>query len=125
MNTENMDKILITGLIVNGTIGVGEIEREYPQELLIDVEIEYPLEKAGKSDDINDSINYSSMAKLIRKVVRETQHFLLEALAASIVEAIFDATPAQAVTLRIEKANFVSKTAKVGIQIRRQRSLKP
>lgn len=122
MNTENMDKILITGLIVNGTIGVGEIEREYPQELLIDVEIEYPLEKAGKSDDINDSINYSSMAKLIRKVVRETQHFLLEALAASIVEAIFDATPAQAVTLRIEKANFVSKTAKVGIQIRRQRS---
>ncbi len=122
MNTENMDKILITGLIVNGTIGVGEIEREYPQELLIDVEIEYPLEKAGKSDDINDSINYSSMAKLIRKVVRETQHFLLEALAASIVEAIFEASPAQAVTLRIEKANFVSKTAKVGIQIRRQRS---
>ena len=117
-----MDKILITGLIANGTIGVGENEREFPQELLIDAEIEYPLDKAGKSDDINDSINYSSMAKLIRKVVRETQHFLLEALAASIVEAIFAATPAQAITLRIEKANFVSKTAKVGIQIRRKRS---
>ena len=122
MKAENMDKILITGLIANGTIGVGEVEREFPQELLIDVEIDYPLDKAGISDDINDSINYSSMAKLIRKVVRETQHFLLEALAASIVEAIFAATPAQAITLRIEKANFVSKTAKVGIQIRRQRS---
>ena len=122
MKSENMDKILISGLIANGTIGVGEVEREFPQELMIDAEIEYPLEKAGKSDDINDSINYSSMAKLIRKVVRETQHFLLEALAESIVEAIFEATPAQAVTLRIEKANFVSKTAKVGIQIRRQRS---
>ncbi len=122
MSRGNMDKILISGLIANGTIGVGEVEREYPQELLIDVEIEYPLDKAGKSDDIHDSINYSSMAKLIRKVVRETQHFLLEALAASIVEAIFAATPAQAITLRIEKANFVSKTAKVGIQISRQRS---
>lgn len=122
MSAENMDKILISGLIANGTIGVGDAEREFPQELMIDVEIEYPLDKAGKSDDIKDSINYASMAKLIRKVVRETQHFLLEALADSIVEAIFSATPAQAVTLRIEKANFVSKTAKVGIQIRRQRN---
>jgi FolB domain-containing protein len=45
-----MDKILISGLIATGIIGVKEPEREFPQELLLDIELEYPLNKAGESD---------------------------------------------------------------------------
>ena len=45
-----MDKILITGLIANGIVGVKEPEREFPQELLLDIELEYPLDTVGVSD---------------------------------------------------------------------------
>ena len=62
-----MDKILITGLIANGIVGVKEPEREFPQELLLVIELEYPLHKAGVSDAIEETNSYSYVAKLFRK----------------------------------------------------------
>ncbi len=118
-----MDKILITSLVATGIVGVKEAERQFPQELLIDLELEYPLNKAGESDAIEDSISYSFVAKLVRKNVRESEFYTLEALAAFIVNEIFEETPADAVRIRIEKVNFVSKVAKVGVEIYRQRSI--
>jgi len=118
-----MDKILITGLIATGIVGVKEPERDYPQELLLDIELEYPLEKAGVSDSIEDTISYSYVAKLVRKCVQESRYYTLEALAAHLVNELFEETPADAVRIKIEKANFVSKTSRVGVQIHRQRSI--
>jgi dihydroneopterin aldolase len=116
-----MDKIIITDLIANGIIGVGEAEREFPQELILNIEIQYSMEKAGKSDSINDAINYATIAKLVRRIVRESNFHLLEGLASAIADEIFAESPAEAVTLKIEKANFISKTARVGVQITRPR----
>ena len=118
-----MDQIIITGLIANGIIGVNETEREFPQELLLDIELQYPLEKAGESDSIEDTISYSFVAKLVRKCVQESNFYTLEALATHIVNELFEETPADAARIKIEKVNFVKKTAKVGIQIHRQRTI--
>ena len=118
-----MDKILITGLIANGIVGVKEPEREFPQELLLDIDLEYPLNKAGESDSIEDSISYSYVAKLVRKSIQESSFYTLEALASYLVNQLFEETPADAIKIKIEKANFVSKTSRVGIQIHRQRSI--
>ncbi|MCK9245559.1 MAG: dihydroneopterin aldolase [Anaerolineaceae bacterium] len=118
-----MDKILITGLVVNAVIGVNPPEREFPQELLLDVELGYPLHTAGVSDSIDDSISYSLVAKLVRQWAQESSFYTLEALAACIIQKIFEETPADMVRIKIEKANFVRKTAKVGIQIERYRGI--
>lgn len=118
-----MDKILITGLVATGIVGVKEPEREFPQELLLDIELEYPLHKAGASDSIKDTISYSYVAKLVRKFVQESHFYTLESLAEHLVNVLFEETPADAVRIKIEKANFVSKTSKVGVQIYRQRSI--
>lgn len=118
-----MDKILITGLVATGIVGVKEPEREFPQELLLDIELEYPLYKAGESDSIEDTISYSFVAKLVRKCVQASSYYTLEALAGHLVNELFEETPADAVLIKIEKANFVSKTSRVGVQIYRQRSI--
>ncbi|NLC14622.1 MAG: dihydroneopterin aldolase [Chloroflexi bacterium] len=118
-----MDKILISGLIATGIIGVKEPEREFPQELLLDIDLEYPLNKAGESDSIEDSISYSYVAKLVRKSIQESSFYTLEALAAHLVSELFEETPADAIKIKIEKVNFVSKTSRVGVQIHRQRSI--
>ncbi len=118
-----MDKILITGLTAIGIVGVNEPEREFPQELRLDIDLEYPLKKAGESDSIEDTISYSFVAKLIRKCVRESKYYTLEALAAHLVNELFEQTPADAVRIKIEKANFVSKTSRVGVQIHRHRKI--
>jgi len=118
-----MDKILITGLVAIGIVGVKEPERDFPQELLLDIELEYPLNKAGESDSIEDTISYSYVAKLVRKYVQESSFYTLEALARHLVNELFKETPADSVRIKIEKPNFVSKTSKVGVQIYRQRNI--
>lgn len=118
-----MDKILITGLKAIGIVGVTEQERMYPQDLLLDIELEYPLSTAGESDSIEDTISYSYVTKLIRKCVQESSYYTLEALTAHLVNELFEGTPADSVRIKIEKANFVSKTSRVGIEIHRQRRI--
>ena len=119
---KKLDKILISGLIATGTVGVDHPERDFPQELTLDIALFYPLDKAGASDKIEDSISYSYVAKLIRQSVQTSNFYTLEALATHLVQQIFDHTPAEAVKLKIEKANFVTKTSKVGVQIFRKRA---
>ena len=118
-----MDKILITGLVATGIVGVKEPERDFPQELLLDIELEFPLNKAGESDSIEDTISYSGVAKLVRNYVQESNFYTLEALATHLTNKLFQETPADAVRIKIEKANFVSKTSRVGVQIYRQRKI--
>lgn len=118
---KKMDKILISGLIATGVVGVDHPERDFPQELVINITLFYPLDKAGASDKIEDSISYSSVAKLIRQSVQTSNFYTLEALAAHLIQQIFENTPAEAVKLKIEKMNFVTKTSKVGVEIFRKR----
>lgn len=118
-----MDKILITDLVATGIVGVEHPERDYPQELLINVEVFYSFDQIGQTDAINDGISYSFIAKLIRRHVRETNYHTLEALGVSLIAAIFENSPAKAVRIRIEKENFVTKTKRVGVELYRQKPL--
>ncbi len=47
-----MDKIFIKGMQVETIIGVFEWEREVKQLINLDLEIEYDLRKAGKTDNL-------------------------------------------------------------------------
>lgn len=118
-----IDKIIITELAAIGIVGVEHPERDFPQELIINAEIYYDLSKIEKSDDIQDGISYSYIAKLIRQLVSESSFFTLEALGAFLIGQVFINTSAQAVKLRIEKEKFVKKTRRVGIEIYRERPL--
>lgn len=118
---KKMDKILISGLIATGIVGVEHPERDFPQELSINVILYYPLDKAGSSDRIEDSISYSYVAKLLRQSVQDSSFYTLEALAEHLAEQIFEQTPANALKLKIEKSNIVTKTSKVGVEIFRNR----
>lgn len=57
----NTDFVKIKGLKVNAVIGVFDWERAIEQPLLIDVTMATDISKAGKSDDINDAINYKEV----------------------------------------------------------------
>ena len=51
------DKMRIDGIEALGYHGLFEVERENGQPFIVDVELELDLEKAGNSDDLNDSID--------------------------------------------------------------------
>lgn len=117
-----MDKIIITDLRAQGIIGVKSPERDQVQTLLLNLTLFADLKKAGKTDNITDSISYSAVAKAVVSRVAETQYFTLEALANDLANLILTSFGARAISLRIEKPSFVANTERVGVEIYREAS---
>jgi FolB domain-containing protein len=116
-----MDKIIIKDLLVRGIIGVNDWERESPQDILINLEIEADLSKAGVSDDLNDSINYRTIAKRIIAHAGTAERLTVEALAADIATICLEEPGAMKVRVRVEKPGAVRFAKSVGVEIERSR----
>lgn len=115
-----MDKIIISELRAPGIIGVKSPERDQPQTLLINLTLFTDLRTVAHSDSIQDTINYSSVSKAVRARVAETQYFTLEALSEDLANMIFRQFGCMAVSIRIEKPEFVAHTSRVGVEIYRE-----
>lgn len=118
------DRILIEGMVVQGTHGVNPEEQVTPQPFEIDVELALDLQPAGLTDDLERTIDYSKVFLTCREVVESTRFLLIEALAEAIAEALFATYPADEVTIRIRKpaVDLGGPFRAVGIEIRRARA---
>jgi dihydroneopterin aldolase len=99
-----MDRIVLTGMRFEGRLGVSEEEREFPQFLELDIEIEAPLDAPAASDDLGDAIDYAPLVERARTIVEGSSYRLLEALAGAVATDVLSAAPAAvAVTVRLRK----------------------
>lgn len=115
-----MDKIIITDLRASGIIGVKSPERDQPQTLLLNINLFMDLKPAGLSDNIRDTVSYSTVAKSVIARVAETQFYTLEALADNLATMLLEGFDINAVSVRIEKPEFVANTSRVGVEIHRE-----
>ncbi len=83
-----MDKISIKGLEVYAYHGVREKEKREGQKFFVDAELFSDLRKAGMSDDLADTINYSRVCSFIHDYVSCTRFDLIEALAEHLAEEL-------------------------------------
>ncbi|MBQ5746047.1 MAG: dihydroneopterin aldolase [Selenomonadales bacterium] len=99
-----MDKILLRNLMFYGYHGVYEAERELGQKFYLDIELAADLEKAGYSDDLMDTIDYTAVYREVKQITEQTKFQLLEALSQTIADRILamDAR-IEAVTVRVRK----------------------
>jgi len=114
-----MDKIIITDLRATGIIGVKSPERDQPQTLLLNITLFKDLQTAGLTDNIKDTVSYSTVAKSVSTRVAETKFYTLEALADNLATLLLSKYDIRAVRVRIEKPDFVANTSRVGIEIYR------
>ena len=89
---KTMDKIIIKNLLARGIIGVNDWEREKPQDILINIEIEADLRQAGESDDIEHTVNYRTVAKKAVELAEGTGKQTVESLAHAIAIAASNQT---------------------------------
>ena len=83
----------IAGIEGHGYHGLFDVERENGQPFIVDVELTLNLSKAGKSDDLNDSIDYNDVSILIHNEIVGPPVTLIEALAENISSKILKAYP--------------------------------
>lgn len=117
-----MDKILIKDLLARGIIGINDWERENPQDILINIEIEADLSRAGASDNIEDSINYRTLTKRVIAHAETANRLTVEALAADLAAICLEEPNTQKVRVRVEKPGALRFAKSVGVEIERQRS---
>ncbi|MBL8101555.1 MAG: dihydroneopterin aldolase [Anaerolineales bacterium] len=116
-----MDQVFISDLIAHGIIGVNDWEREKPQEISINIVLFADLHEAGRSDNVEDSVNYRTVAKKVLAHAETAQRHTVEALAADVARLCLEVPGVQQVRVRIEKPGAVRFSRAVGVEIERSR----
>ena len=117
-----MDKIIIRDLIARGIIGLNDWEREKAQEILINIELLVDLRRAGDSDDLQDSVSYSTIAKRVQAHAETAGRLTVESLANDLARICLDYPGVTGVRVRVEKPGAVRFTRSVGVEIERTRA---
>ena len=99
-----MDQIFIKGLEVFAKHGVYKEEQEKGQKFLVNAILYFDTAKAGRSDELEDSVDYGKVCQLINDFMTQYRMNLLETIANRLARKILMAYPElEAVTLEIEK----------------------
>jgi dihydroneopterin aldolase len=99
-----MDRITLSGMRAEGRLGATEEERELPQLVEVDVELEVDLAAASVSDDLSDTVDYEPVVEITLRTVEDGSHALMEGLAGAIARGVLETSPpVRAVTVRVRK----------------------
>ncbi|MDK2824658.1 MAG: 7,8-dihydroneopterin aldolase/epimerase/oxygenase [Clostridia bacterium] len=120
-----MDKIIMKNLAFYGYHGVLKAENQLGQKFFIDVEIELDLKEAGKTDDVEKTVNYAEIYEVIKDIILNQRFNLIEALAENIAENILQKfTKVEQVVINVRKPEAPVKGIfdYFGVEIRRMRN---
>jgi len=116
------DRIHIRDLRLQTILGVRERERDKPREVVVNLAIETDLAKAGRSDNLADTVDYSALARRVTEHVESSRFLLVERLAESVAAFALDDFPAiDAITVTVDKPRAIEQARSIAVEIRRQR----
>jgi len=117
-----MDRILLQGMVFKGRHGVTARERARPQEFSVDIELETDLAMPGRSDDIEDTVDYRVVRSIAKEVVAGEPARLIEVLAERIARRTLEVRGVAAVTVRVAKRPpSMRPIGAAAVEIRRRR----
>ncbi len=98
-----MDKITIQNARFACSVGILDAEKLHSQEIEADIELYLSTEKAGRSDDIHNSVDYVKIHDALDTVVNKRHYNLIESLAESIADEILGRFSIDRIMVRIRK----------------------
>lgn len=121
-----LDKILLKNMQFYGYHGLFPEENKLGQRFQVDLELYSDLKTAGKSDDMNDSIDYGEVYKCVQHIVEGEKKSLVEAVAEQIAEKLLKTfSKLQACDVKVIKPDppIPGHYESVAVQIYRERNL--
>lgn len=119
-----IDSISISGMEFYGRHGVLAEENALGQRFVVDIKLYIDLQKAGKTDDLNDTVNYAQVYDCVKRIVEGEPVKLLESLAARIIQSVlneFSQIEGVKITLHKPGAPIQGIFKDVKVQIKRER----
>ncbi len=101
---DSIDKIELQQMMFYGYHGVLKEETKLGQRFIVDLSLSLDLSKAGKSDDLNDTVNYAQVYTLCRSIVEGEPKRLIEAVAEDLCGGVLNEFPlVQEITIKLKK----------------------
>jgi len=97
------DRIVIRGIEFHGAHGVSEEEQAVGHRYAVDIEVITDLSVAGRTDSLEDTINYAAIVQLATTIGTTMRFRLMEALAQRIADAVLEQFGPDAVHVRVKK----------------------
>ena len=114
-----MDIVFIRELQIETVIGIYDWERKIRQVISLDIEMAADIQQAAKTDNIDDTLSYKTVAKRLIDFVEQSNYELVEALAEKICSIIIEEFSVPWVKLKLSKPGAVSGSKAVGVVIER------
>ena len=119
------DQIHLKNIEVYCRLGVYEEERERGQCVHIDLKLDLDLSDAGRSDNVQDTINYVDISLAVQDVTMSKPYHLIEHLCTEICADLLKRfTKVQAVTIELHKPVINAKwfTGNASVKMKRGRN---
>ena len=97
--------IRIKNLRVRTIIGINEWERDAPQDVIINIEMELDGKRVSQTDSIDDTVDYKVLKRRILREVEGSQFFLLDKLASHVLDIVMEEQKVERATVEVDKPN--------------------
>jgi len=112
----------IHDLRIDCIVGIHPHEREQPQAVILDLELDYDFGPAAASDSISDAVDYDRVVTLVTTLIQERRFQLIETMAEVAAAMVLEQVPqADAVRLEIRKPAAVPAAANSFVRVERTR----
>ncbi len=114
---EELDRIYIRDLAARCIVGINPDERINKQDIVINLTLHADLRKAGRTDDIADTVDYKAVKQKVLALVEGSSFLLLERLAEAIAGACLAQPGVRRVRVLVEKPAALRFARTVGVEI--------
>ncbi|MBN2710815.1 MAG: dihydroneopterin aldolase [Planctomycetes bacterium] len=116
-----LDHIHIRDLRLRCVIGLYEWERKEKQDVIVNITIHADLTAAGRSDNLDDTVDYKAIKKEIITFVEGSGFNLVEALAEGIADICLGNEKVMGCEVTVDKPGALRFARSVAVEISRER----
>lgn len=114
-------QIQIKNLQLQTIIGVYDWERSDPQDVIVNVWLQFDAAQSAKTDEIVDTLDYKAVKQRIMEEVEHSSFHLLERLAARILEVAMEDAKVLEAAVEVDKPHALRFADSVSVRCSKRR----
>ncbi len=115
-----LTRVFIRDLVLDAMIGAYEHERDKPQRIRVNLDLQVELRPGPSRDHLPDVVSYDTMVATVKEIVAAGHVNLCETLAERIAERLLIDRRVRVATVRVEKLDVFAEAASIGVEIERR-----
>ncbi len=117
-----LDRIHIRDINVRCIVGINDWERKRRQEVAISTTLYLDLSTAGRSDRVEDTVDYKALKNDILRTIEDSRFYLIERIAETVADLCLERSAVQRVDVIVDKLTALRFARSVAVEITRTKS---